>query len=301
MITQQFDLNLIPDQAPLVVNVDQYDRGEGRLIISLYKDDTPYTPTNATATIQGIKPDRHGFEYSATLSGNTVTADLTDQMTAVAGDVRTQVVVRDASGRTGTFAFVLRVQHSALPDNTDLSDSDYPLIEQAIEAAETAVEAAANASASEQNAAASERNAAASETAAAGSETAAAASERDAAAYAANAYNASHVAAVNASNAEAYAAGTRNGSAVPSTDPAYHNNAGYYSGLAGTSATNALNSENAAKLAEQNAKASEDILSFYANFVTPHFIIQNNRLYINDPSIGDFVVANNRLYFKLAS
>lgn len=301
MIQQQFDLNLIPNQAPVVVNVDQYDTGTGRLVVSLYRDDVPYSPTSATAVIQGTKPDGHGFSYPATISGSTVTANLTDQMTPVAGDVRTQIVVTEASGRTGTFAFILRVQKSALPDDSDLSESDYPLIEQALEAAETAVTAAENAGASETAAAASERAASISEQNAASSERNAGQSATNASAYASGAATSANRASTSASNAEAYAAGTRDGSPVLSTDPAYHNNAGYYSGLAGTSATNALNSENSARLSAQNAAASEDILSFYANFIVPHFVIQNNRLYISDPSIGDFVVANNRLYFKLAS
>lgn len=315
MIIQYFDLNMIPSQAPVVVNVDQYDTGTGRLVISLYEDDAPYTPANASATIQGTKPDGHGFTYSVTLSGNTVTANVTEQMTPVAGDVRTQVVVRESTGRTGTFAFILRVQKSALPEDTDLSESDYTLIEQGIEAAATAVAAASDASGYAETASAAANNsemyandASASAQAAANQEDLAEAAEGRAAASAQSAASSQERAQgseiwaeAHASDSEAYAKGTRNGTAVASTDPAYHNNSEYYAGLSGTSATNALNSEYAAKAAEQNAKASEDILSFYAQFITPHFVIQNNRLYINDPNIGEFVVANNRLYFKLAS
>lgn len=146
MITQTFDLNLIPEQAPVVVHCDQYDEGTGRLIINLFEGDVAYTPTG-TATIQGRKPDGHGFQYSATLAGNTVTADLTFQMSCVSGRVRCQVVVTESTGRTGTFAFILEVQPSALPSDTDLSDSDYQLIEQGIQAAEDALEAAEDAEA----------------------------------------------------------------------------------------------------------------------------------------------------------
>jgi hypothetical protein len=132
MIVQPFNLNLIPEQSPTVIHVDQYDHGTGRLLISLFDGDTPYTPSG-TAVIQGTKPDGKGFQYVCTLSGNKVTANLTDQMTAVAGRVRTQIVVTETSGRTGAFAFVLDVQKSALPSNTDMSESDYQLIEEAIE------------------------------------------------------------------------------------------------------------------------------------------------------------------------
>lgn len=265
MITQQFDLNLIPNQAPVIVDVDQYDTGEGRLIISLYKDDVPYAPTSAAAVIQGTKPDGHGFSYPATLSGNTVTASLTDQMSPVAGEVRAQIVVTEASGRTGTFAFIIRVQKSALPDDSDLSESDYPLIEQAIEAAATAVAAAESASDSKDVAVASANAAAISEEQALGADRRAAASAQTATNAKDSAILFAASAAARSSDAEAFALGTRGGTDVPSTDMTYHNNSKYYSEQAGTSASNALDSEYAAKLSEQNAKASEEILDFYAD------------------------------------
>ena len=138
MIVQRFNLNLIPNQSPVIVHVNQYDTGTGRLIATLYEGNEPYSP-NGTAVIQGTKPDGHGFQYSATLNGNVVTADLTEQMSPVAGDVRAQIVVTESSGVTGTFVFIMRVQPSALPSDTDMSESDYPLIEEAIREAQEAV------------------------------------------------------------------------------------------------------------------------------------------------------------------
>lgn len=139
MITQSFDLNLIPESSPVVVHCDQYDKGTGRLVISLYEGSVAYSPSG-TATIQGCKPDGKGFEYDATLSGNVVTANLTEQMSAVAGRVRCQIVVTETTGRTGSFAFILDVQPSALPLDTDISESDYQFIEQALEDCAQAVE-----------------------------------------------------------------------------------------------------------------------------------------------------------------
>lgn len=143
MITQTTNLNLIPYGPPIVVHCDQYDEGTGRLIFNLYENDLAYTPSG-TAVIQGTKPDNHGFNYNCTMVGNVVTADLTDQMTPVAGSVRCQIVVTESDGRTGSFAFILEVQKSALPDDTVLSDSDFQLIQQAIQdTAESAEDAEA--------------------------------------------------------------------------------------------------------------------------------------------------------------
>lgn len=137
-ITQQFNLNMIPDSAPVVVHVDQYDVGEGRLVAKLYKGSAIYTPAaGATAIIQGMKPDKHGFDYEATISGSTVIADLTEQMTAKEGNVRVQLVINEGENRTGTFVFTLAVQKSALPADSDLSRSDLSYIEGLIDEAES--------------------------------------------------------------------------------------------------------------------------------------------------------------------
>ena len=129
MITQEIDLNMIPDSEPVIVRVNQYDTGTGRIIAKLFNGDVSYSPASgATAVIQGTKPDLHGFSYAASISGNTVTANLTQQMTAVAGDVRTQIVVTESSGKTGTFVFILKVQKSALQDDIDISDTEIPAI-----------------------------------------------------------------------------------------------------------------------------------------------------------------------------
>jgi len=138
MITQTTELNLIPNGSPIRIHVDQYDEGVGRLVFRLYEDDVEYSPIGATAVIQGCKPDGRGFNYNCTLSGNTVTADLTRQMTAVNGSVRTQIVVTESDGRIGSFAFIIEVQRSALPSDTDMSESEYQIIEQAILATQDA-------------------------------------------------------------------------------------------------------------------------------------------------------------------
>ena len=193
MIIQNFDLNLIPDSAPVVVHVDQYDHGTGRLRISLYEGDVPYEPSG-TAQIQGSKPDGRGFLYNATLSGNVVTANLEEQMTAVGGKVLAQVVVTETSGRIGSFKFVLDVQKSALPDDTDMSESDYQAIEELIEEAQEVAEEVAEDRTAAENAATSAGN--------------------------------------SAEDSEAWAKGTRNGTAVPPTDPTYQQNSRYWAGQA---------------------------------------------------------------------
>ena len=67
-VVQEFNLNIIPDSGPVVVHVDQYDHGEGRLVAHLYNGSTPYSPVGASAMIQGTKPDGNFYMYSCDIS-----------------------------------------------------------------------------------------------------------------------------------------------------------------------------------------------------------------------------------------
>ena len=256
MITQEFDLNMIPDSEPVIVHVNQADIGTGRLIAHLYHNDSPYSPSEASAIIQGTKPDKHGFGYDATISGNVVTADLTEQMTAVPGSVRTQIVVTDGYGVTGTFVFILEVQASALDADVDTSETEIPgIIDAARQSAIRAATSAAAALTSEQHAKTSEDNAKDSEDAAALSEQHAKTSEDNAKASEDNAADSEENAATSEFNAEAWAVGQRGGVDVPTTDPTYHNNSKYHAGQASASASNAHTSATNAATSESNSEA----------------------------------------------
>lgn len=273
MIIQRFDLNLIPESVPVIVNVDQYDIGTGRLVATLYDGDDPYYPTNALVEIQGSKSDRKCFAYDATLAGNVVTANVTEQMTAVAGDTRAQIVVTESTGRTGSFVFILRVQRSALPENPDMSESDLELIEQGIEAAEHAEISAGVAKSWAVGPSAEETSGSDTNNAKYWAEQAEGGGE-DAEAWAVGQRGGVDVPSTDptyhnnskyyaeesedeAEESEAWAVGKRNGTDVGSSDPTYHNNSKYYAGEAGDSAT-------AADLSAQNADSSAEDSEAYA-------------------------------------
>ena len=163
MITQTHDLNLIPGSVPPVVNVTQYDKTARTLVFNLWDGETSFSvPSGAAVTIRGTKPDGNGFEYTATASGSAVSMNIQQQMATCAGSVRCEVRITSGTQILGTADFILEVKPSALNENTPLSETELPLIEQA---AEGAAKIEANLSAS--NTAAS--NAAKSASAAAGS------------------------------------------------------------------------------------------------------------------------------------
>ena len=176
-----------------------------------------------------------------------------------------------ASVKLATFCFTVNVEKAAYPDAEIISSDYYNIIsgdisefrtaqeqiiasqaaleevaesitgnvESAQLAAQTATEKANAAATSAQNAASSESSAKSANTSAQGAKTAAESAKTaaenaktSAQSSALSAETSAQNAAQDAEDAEAWAVGQRNGVNVPSTDPAYQNNAKYYKDLA---------------------------------------------------------------------
>lgn len=135
MTTQSFNLDLIPKGVSPCVHVSQYDKGQ-TWIISLYEDNVPFNiPAGSAVTVQGTKPDNTGFQYGCTFSGNVVTATEEQQMTVIAGRVPCEIVVTQSGAIIASLNFYLIVEHAALKEETVISETELPLIEQAAEIA----------------------------------------------------------------------------------------------------------------------------------------------------------------------
>lgn len=137
MYTQETNLNVIPSGVRPVIHCSQYDNNLSAIRFKLYKDNAEFTiPSGAAVIINGYKPDNTGFSYAASaISGNIATMDVTQQMTAIAGDVLCELRVRTESQIIGTLNFILRVEPAPLTDDTIISETDIPLIEQAVDIA----------------------------------------------------------------------------------------------------------------------------------------------------------------------
>lgn len=152
MVNQQFFLPMVPDSAPIVINVAQndFDAADyaGRLIFNLVNEGAPYVMTNATAVFEGTKPDGNAFAYPANVvSASVVRVNLKKQMTTTAGRVICSLIVSNNEGTVGSFNVWLEVQESALTGG-DASETQLPaLVAQAEIAADRAEQAADNAEA----------------------------------------------------------------------------------------------------------------------------------------------------------
>ena len=223
------DLSMEKKGVPVRVHLSQYDNSIPQIRAALWSQEQHYTiPTGAVVFIAGTKQDHTGFQYECTHSGYTVTIDVTDQMTAFAGDVVVELIVQVGEERKGSANFILEVEKAALEADIVISDTDLPIIEELAkdvaevqEAAQTALQGALD-----------------SEAWANGTRGGDPVGPSDPAWQKFSKWQAEK-AEEHAEDAEAYALGTREGTAVPSDDPTYHNNSKYYAEAAGDSASDA--------------------------------------------------------------
>lgn len=146
MITQTYQIDLIPSGEPVVVHVSQYDTGARTLAFDLFNGGVAWNiPAGSTASINGTKPDGTGFMYSMDVSGNTASIAIPQQMALVAGDVPAEIRIASGSGIIGSANFIIRVERAALDEETAISQTDIPVFEQLVTRAETAATEAGNA------------------------------------------------------------------------------------------------------------------------------------------------------------
>lgn len=139
MIEQTYRIDMIPNGAPVVVHVSQYDTAARRLSFELYNGEVAYElPAGAVASIAGTKPDNTSFLYAMTVSGNLVSIDLQQQMALVAGDVPAEIQITGAEGKIGSANFIIRVERGPIDENSVISETDLPIFEHLVSDAQTA-------------------------------------------------------------------------------------------------------------------------------------------------------------------
>ena len=142
MVAYELDLNVIPGNVRPRLNVSQYDHGQ-TISFVLWNLNTPYSlPSGAAVSIAGTKPDGTGFIYACELQNNQPVATITEQMSAVAGEVTCELAIVVDSDRQGTINFIIDVEPAALRSDVPISETDIPVIEQIPEMVAEATEQA---------------------------------------------------------------------------------------------------------------------------------------------------------------
>lgn len=233
MITQNYNLNLIPGGVPVVVNASQYDKTSRTLQFTLYEGDALFTiPSGSTVTVVGTKSDNTGFSYVCSFNGSSVTFDVQEQMTVLSGCVPMEIRIVNGSQLLGSANFVLKVEKTALSDDTVISETELSSFETMLQQSQIY---ASNASLSAESANDS----------------------------AETANNFAESADDSALVSEGYAVGTQNGTAVETSSPYYHNNARYYADVITSSKMDKVSSPTANDIVitDSNGQAIDSALA----------------------------------------
>lgn len=133
MITQTYNLDLVPNGITTVVSASQYDNTR-TLVFKLYENGVAFDTSGASsAVITGRKPDNCFFMAPMTVGQGEVSVDLATQMTACAGNTTCEIVLYDSEGnQLGSTNFILNVEKAPVDDSSTISQSDISAIVSAL-------------------------------------------------------------------------------------------------------------------------------------------------------------------------
>ena len=170
MANQRIKANLIPscDIYP-VIHLAQYDVSDGtgkQVEIELYYGTDKFTiPSGSSITFRGTKRDKTGYSYEITkFTDNVVTVDVKPQMTVLSGTHFAELRISKGNTISNTIKFVMKIDSSALADDTKVSETDLSVIEKALQASDAAIQAKAEVEQLKESVEKSEKNAKQSET-----------------------------------------------------------------------------------------------------------------------------------------
>lgn len=166
-VTKNITLDLLETGSPVIIKAKQNDRNTRYISAHLYVDGLAYPVPNGTEiAFRYKKPDGTAGFYDAlpdnspaiTVSGNTVTVELVEQVLTAAGCVHCEINMYNAtSEKLTTFTFEIAVEESVLTDAEIISSDYYNVltaeITKALQAVTDATEQAENAAQSAQDAA----------------------------------------------------------------------------------------------------------------------------------------------------
>ena len=166
-VTKNITLDLLETGSPVIIKAKQNDRNTRYIAAHLYVDGLAYpVPSGTEIAFRYKKPDGTAGFYDAlpdnspaiTVSGNTVTVELVEQVLTVSGCVHCEInIYNAASEKLTTFTFEISVEESVLTDAEIISSDYYNVltaeIAKALQAVTDATEQAENAAQSAQDAA----------------------------------------------------------------------------------------------------------------------------------------------------
>jgi len=106
MITNTYNLNMIPDRVLPLVMVSQYDTSRC-IVFNLYDGENEYQPTSAKVLV-GTN------QYEGQVSGNQVTFNVPSELTQEAQYLFGEIVATDSNGKMGSLNFKFKVDSTPM-------------------------------------------------------------------------------------------------------------------------------------------------------------------------------------------
>ena len=214
--------------APFEYVVAKAGEKESRIVeVTLLENKKEFTiPAGTTAKIKYYKPDGKFVLNNATISGNVITVTYTEQMLAVSGTGRGEIVLYNGTAVLRSATYYTKITPTVYKENGLISDNEFLDMAESIIAMNKQTDKAINATKSAEQAATDANTAAAAANSAAKAGNAAATAGNNAAkaandaAEAANAANEAATAANNAAKAGNAAAAAGNSAAKAANDAA---------------------------------------------------------------------------------
>lgn len=117
LITKKITLDITPGAIPQTVNVSQKDIGRAYEITLMDEGGVFEIPTGTTAKVEGTIA-AYPFSVDATVTGNTVSFQLAEAMTAVNGKAWTKVMLTKDDEPVSSCAFILNVDRAGVEAKT---------------------------------------------------------------------------------------------------------------------------------------------------------------------------------------
>ena len=112
LVTKSFSVNITPGAIPETVHVSEYDVGRAYNVTLLDDNGNVFEiPSGTTAKIEGTL-GKYPFEANANVSGNVISFELTESMTAYSGKAWTKIKLTQNSKPVSTCAFILDVDRA---------------------------------------------------------------------------------------------------------------------------------------------------------------------------------------------
>lgn len=145
LLTQTYNLNLIPGQNIVVVNAAAYDNSPRLIRFTMFNGAVAADISGWSARVEGTRQGtKAGFSTVCTVASPVVSFAITDAMTASSGKHQAAVVFYQGEERVASATFILNVAPAVLDESTPATEEDTTIYQQWIAANTSQIQTNAN-------------------------------------------------------------------------------------------------------------------------------------------------------------